>query len=240
VKIKGFPDVISKELEVPNLGELLHMQFTKTCDIDDFYKNGNEYQRYLVDNTPILGKSSQVGITFQVQYLFPGTMPLQDRKGIAEEWHMDYNIMNPDVNRSHLLLSDCQCMTLFNKKEFDVDINTNHIVNTGDLNLYLFKNQHLITPSAISANRIYTFDSHIHKAVLAKKPQLRFMFRVMESETAPVQKWKESIRDSGVVGRGKEFIPTLRKSGSRIVLDHELMDNSYYEKHYPDQKHLWK
>lgn len=230
--VKSFPTMISEELEVPNLGELLNMQFTHLCHIDDFYKYGCEYQRYLIDKLPLLGKTKNIGVTFHVQYLFPGTAPLHNRTGYVREWHVDYDItINEEDNpyRSHLLLSECECMTEFNDNEFIVDLEKENIKKTGEFNIFLNKNEHLLKPKKMTPNRIHTFDSHVHRIVLPTKPQLRFMFRVVESNSAPIRRWNEAAISYGSVGKGNENIHTIIKEQKKIILDHSLMDENYYK-----------
>lgn len=233
LKIKGFPDIVSDKIELPNMGELLHMQFTHLCEIDDFYKHGCEFQRMLVDKTPLLGKASRTGVIFAVQYMYPGMSPLVERRGVIQEWHIDYDIEQEDPTyRSHLLLSECQAMTEYNDHEFEINEKELNIKTTSDLNYFFTDHPELLVPKPVEANRIYTFEDHPHRAVLATKPQLRFIYRVVETEKAKVAPWEKAKSDSSSVGFGNELYPTLRKTPNRIILDFEKWDEHFYEKHY--------
>lgn len=228
--VKGFPTLI-KEVEIPNIGEILNMQFTDLCQIDDFRKNGNEYQRYLVDNLQLKGMTDQVGVTFHVQYLFPGTAPLPERMGVVEEWHADSDVflsVEENPYRSHLLLTDCECLTEFNDVEFNLDTSLLDTQDTAGFNKYLSYNSHLLVPKAMPSNSIVSFEEHPHKIVLPTKPQLRFMFRVVESLSCPIRNWDDSLVSAGRVGRGREYISTVKKSSGKILLDSGWYNEEYY------------
>lgn len=237
MRINGFPDIVSDHIKLPNIGEILHMDFTHLCDIDDFYKHGNEFQKSLVDRTPLKGKASRTGVIFQIQYMYPGMSPLIDRRGVIEEWHIDYDVQQEDPTyRSHLLLSDCQCMTEFNETPFEIDEKLHNIRGTSEVNYFLTDHPELLKPKAIEANRIYTFEDHPHRGVLAKTPQLRFIYRVVETEKAKVVKWEQSKLNEVSVGMGAEMFPSLRKSKTRIILDFEKWDETFYDRNYVDGK----
>lgn len=213
------------------------MPFFYSVSIDDFYKYGNDFQRYLVDNTPVVGKG-KVGVVFNVQLLYPGLAALQRRNQFAREWHMDYDTTKSEedsVKFTHLLQSgDSECFTEFNTNECEITLddeflsrhtnNKDDLIQTHHFNMYLNENEHKIplVPKQIEANKIYTFNSHVHRIVLPTKPQFRFIYRVWEGykDEHFNSIYNGGMRYESIVGKDDKVTSNIIVEKDKIILNY--------------------
>jgi hypothetical protein len=227
-KVQGFPQQLSKELEIPDMAELLAMPFFKTVTFDDFRKHGTDFHRYLADNTPIVGKAD-VLVICTVQYLYPGGNALHRRTQYPREWHMDYDVAksgDDSVRFTHLLQSgNDQAFTEFNDSEFTIEVPSgygNESYQTSNVNLFLNEHEGILPLKAkkMEANKIHTFDSHIHRIVFPKSPHFRFIYRVWETEGEE----SNPINQGGLTylsqtGIDDHMVDSIVKEKNRIILN---------------------
>lgn len=194
-KTSGFPSEISEKIEMATVPELMYMPIYQYVSVEDAYKYGGEFYRKLLDAAPIKNDRKNAILTAKLQYLNPNSLSIK----FLENWHGDGE-RNPfeSKDRIHLLISDCTAITEFNTNEFEIEMEENE--TQADLNDRLKNYDFPFEAKSIEPNKFITFDiSHIHRAVAAKKPEFRFMFRIIESNSLnPSPYEKANLRMSHV------------------------------------------
>lgn len=182
-KTKGFPTRVTDKIELPPIEELLLMPFINTVEADIVYKKGTDFQRFLIDKTPITNKKKYVYIQSQVSLQTPKISPVINDFKLDKEWHVDgQDNFIYDDNIFHLLVNKTTSMIEFNCAEIEgyFENSLDLIRQANDENSELSKK---IIPKEIEPYRIYTFNNtDIHRARREAKPEFRFIFRVIETD----------------------------------------------------------
>lgn len=180
IKLLGSPEV-GKELELPDIAELLFVPMFMGADVEDAYKYGGEIYRKFLDLTPLKNDKKYVTLTSYIQYLDPSI----DTIKFLNCWHIDgSNSIFTCDERNHFLISDATCRTEFIENDVLVDLPVSAQYNSS-ANSYLNDNAEKFgfIPKSIEPNRFVTFTAHHpHRAVKPKRREFRWIFRVTESD----------------------------------------------------------
>lgn len=90
VILKGFPTEISEHIELPTIAELLLYPMFFDVDIEDVYKYGTDFHRYLIDKTPLRNNKRHISVLSEVRFMGPNLRSCT--KNIPDpvrEWHID-------------------------------------------------------------------------------------------------------------------------------------------------------
>lgn len=220
LNFSGFPKEVGSYIELPNIAELIMMPFfTNSTAIEDVKKYGTDFQRELIDLTPIRNTSKYVAACFQVQLLTPNVITIANQLGPFErDWHIDGGI-NGGNSLFHLLLNDVKSLTDFNSQEFKLEIDDEIFKNESKSDPWYTINNIInekadyfgITPKKMEPNKIITFDSrNIHRSPEVKNYEFRFMWRVLEIDQPPMPIEKTMLNFSTVAQR-MEILKSIEK-----------------------------
>ncbi|MDP5273694.1 hypothetical protein [Chengkuizengella axinellae] len=199
--IPGFPTEVSETIEFPDIAEMLLHPMFRVATPETLRKYGTEFQKELLDKTPLKNNTKHVTIWSVVNVIDNGqrVMTNYDPKRSNSEWHIDgceiddaFDHIYP-IETCHLLLSYTTALTQFNK---------NKINFTGEVEKYNISEFHqylnrinlneLITPQSIEPNKIYTFSNHLHRAVPPNRIEFRYTWRVRETNKEYIPKHEMS------------------------------------------------
>jgi hypothetical protein len=180
--VDGFPK-LSGYVDLPDIAEILQYPFMLNKDIEDVYKYGGEFARYMLSKTPLKYNKLHTIVTSQVQYLTPEFTSVRSEITPHNDWHVDGNGFQDDaVVYVHLLQNQTCCNTEFNTHSItipELDISTNQ----SEFNTYINTHDIGIQASMLPGNHIATMTAlNIHRAVMPTKPVLRYMWRVTETD----------------------------------------------------------
>lgn len=189
VILKGFPTKISEEVELPDIAELMIYPSFQDHDIEDVYRNGADFQRYLLDKVDLSNTKKRVCVTSQVTLLTPTVRSLAPINGntLGNEWRIDYEgegqyIYNEEKDIVHMLTNDVTSCTQFLEKDVIVDISPNteysEFINYVHNNLEKLN----IKPKNVKPNRIVTFTNHMYREASPLRPEFKFTFKVVETD----------------------------------------------------------
>lgn len=195
--LKGYNDVKKSEfIELPNIFDLLHFPFCGVADFEDLYRFGNEDLRSIMNKIPLKNNNKYVTVNMTTQLLTPNVTPAP-----RGNWHFDTNsFKSSEETTIHLLMSESTALTDFMEEDLTLD-QFNESSDVCDVEIFLNQNLHLIKPKTAESNKILTFNggSHFHSANKAKRDELRFMIRVMESNTVQPVSMAEAITQMSFV-----------------------------------------
>lgn len=193
--LQGYPTEISEEIVLPDLAELLQMPTFFDNSPEDVYKYGTDFQKMLMDKTPLRNTKKTISVLSEVRLLYPNfrscTGVRSTVQGAGDEWHIDceenenegkLHIFDEPRDIVHLLSNEVSCLTEFNLHEQEIDWKAEP--TTANLSAFidhLFANN-LVEAKAMPANRIVTFTNHLHRAVDPKRIEFRYMWRVVETD----------------------------------------------------------
>jgi hypothetical protein len=184
--LPGLPTVVSKKVELPNIAELLFYPIFQNATPETIRKYGTDFQKKLLDMTPIVGKRKYVNILSRVNVIYPNTRAMSTHTPGPRrtEWHIDQecgDFIDPPET-VHLLISECSSMTQFNTHpiEFEIppSIRTQEFIKFFEDNIEYFP----VEPTTVEAGRIYTFSNHLHRAVDPATIEFRYSWRVHETD----------------------------------------------------------
>lgn len=192
INLSGFSSLLinEQEIESTNLTTLLRNPMYDGVDADFIYKNGGEFNRMLLNLTPLTNKKKYVYVRTKIHYLTPSTLPIKNN-----QWHCDYaGNLDSDNTLIHLALIGEEDVELSSKTEFltkDIKLFLDDSVSEMRhpqfrtfLDDFIFKN-HLESKS-IPQNKMVTFKAnHIHRAVFPTKSEFRLIWRVVETDNLP-------------------------------------------------------
>jgi hypothetical protein len=184
-KTNGFPKRVTEKIEIPRIEDLLMMPFVNSIHADDLYKIGTDFQRYLIDKTPITNKKKYVQIQSSVKLLTPNISPVINDFALDKEWHVDGhdNFIEDDVVM-HIVCNKTSSMTEFNCATFEGEFeNSRELISSANDKYNDSSVYNKLIPKEIEEGRIYTFNNtDLHRAKRVEKPEFRFFFRVVESD----------------------------------------------------------
>jgi hypothetical protein len=227
IVLKGFPTEIGNEIELPDMAELLAYPSFFDVSADDFYKYGTEFQKYLLDKTPLKNDKKTVSVLCQVKYLSKDTRsctPVRAGWGGHYEWHIDNEADNSHIytvprDRVHLMTSQTTSMTEFLADEVSIPLPLDTPYT--EFKEYLHDFPYLLKGKPMPANRIVTFDNHMHRATPSQRIEFKFMFRVVETdrERQPEPYSFEAQAKSLVYdGNRGDFIDNIERQKGKVVI----------------------
>lgn len=170
----------TKELQLPQIGELILFPFCNRIDIHDLYSIANSDLKYLIDQIPLYNNKKYVTVNMTTQILSPKVTAAP-----RSNWHFDANSFEDDEETHiHLLISDCTATTEFVKNRVILD-NFSKNDSLTDVEVFLNHNEEILGEMVkINPNRFITFNGakHLHRAINSTEFEFRFTMRVMESD----------------------------------------------------------
>ena len=188
--LKGFPTEVSEYIDLPDIGELILYPSFFDIRIEDAYKYGTEFQKYLFDKVPLRHDKKHISVLWQVRLLTPRTRSctgVPKNGDSSREWHIDCeeekeHIYARETDRVHLLTNKVTSPTEFLEEEVVVDKSPS--TPYAEFIEYFHNNIHKfnVKPKAMEHNRIVTFTNHMHRATASKRPEFKFMMRLVETD----------------------------------------------------------
>ncbi|MDP5273695.1 hypothetical protein [Chengkuizengella axinellae] len=184
--IKGFPNQIGTYIEFPDVADLLLMPMFASASVDYVYKHGTEFQKYLIDKTPLTNKKKDVIVNAHIQFLTPSVKASIQRIGGYGngEWHIDSSV-DPFEERDicHLITTKATALTEFNANPIEVELEAN--MSIMDYRYFINENEDPlgIIPKKMEPNKFTTFTNHVHRATTPQKNEFRYFFRLLETDS---------------------------------------------------------
>lgn len=231
ITVKGFPTQVGKYIELPDMAELLVYPYFVDNYIDDVYRKSPSFLKYLLDQVPLKGNKKYISVRSEVKFIHPQSRSCTNHYSAPTghalhdfEWHIDSDISlelyNEETDIVHLLSSDVECLSDFNKNEFTLDLDP--ATPYQDFIEILGREcRDKIIPQKAEPNRIITFTNHLHRAKPSTQHELRYMLRVVESDRdrEPSHPTETSMSQSTVFDtETRTWTPTIRKHGSQVDL----------------------
>lgn len=214
--INGFPE-LSEYIELPDLPELLRSPIMVQLSIEDAWKHGGELVRYLIDKTPFRHDKKYIAITSQIQYLTPDFSSVRSEIKPSGDWHVDASGLN-SLDTNYLLLNETDCNTEFNSEPLVFEHFTPETLQS-DFVRYINDGDVGIKPRMLEGNRIATFGCRdIHRAVNAKRPTLRFMWRASESDSLTFQPIGPETLGTSFVFKYKTMFPNIQQTKDGVII----------------------
>ncbi|RPK20054.1 hypothetical protein [Paenibacillus xylanexedens] len=216
LEINGFPK-LTDYIELPDLPELLRSPIMVQISAEDAWKHGGELVRRLLGVTPLKNDKKYISVTSQIQYLTPEFSSVRSEVKPAGDWHVDASGLNSD-DTNYLLLNGTDCNTEFNSNPLIIEQFTPE-TSQSEFVRFINHNDIGIQAQMLEGNRIATFGCRdIHRAVNAKRPTLRFMWRVSESNSLkPVAVSKDSFGISHVF-KYKTMFPNIEQVNDGVII----------------------
>lgn len=188
IQIEGFPAEVSEQIEMPDIAELLLYPMFKRADIDLFRKHATDFQKKLLDMTPLRNNTKYATVLSTVT-IMDSSKRVVTRGNLEDdkrEWHLDGQGERDDLWETretlHLLLGHTTDTTEFNIKPMEFDVPSHW--DRADFKRYINSEQvyRTLVPQKMELGKIHTFTNrHIHRAVPTSGIQFRYTFRVRES-----------------------------------------------------------
>lgn len=190
--VPGFPDEISNEFFMPDVGELLFMPMFAACPIEDFMKQAHPWQKWVVEQIPFRNDHKYITVVMWPCLLEPN-IRTHVRHVYKDSWHIDgatnfdYRIQD---ERVFLAVNDVDAVTEFNTTPLEIDF-PEDLPNT---DFIPWMNDHAdelgIKGKKMEPFRWHTFYNHIHRAVEPERLEIRYLMRVRETndEREPQQR----------------------------------------------------
>lgn len=175
--------MVSEEIELPDIGELLMYPAFIGISAENFLKHGTDFQRYLLGRIPFRNDKKNVLVSSGVWLLEPGTRSNVDNTG---DWHFDTD------PRVFILSSPCSALTEFNVNPLTIGIRAGETPNEVAKRIRSNPQEYCVVGRKIDPCRVYMFDNHLHRAVDPKRIEFRFFVRAKETDqpalaTAPIK-----------------------------------------------------
>lgn len=215
-KSTGFPKRVSEHIEIPSIEELLITPFAKDVLIEDYIKNGNEFQKEFANKFPLLNTKKYVYVSQTVTLQNPLISPVINAYAMDREWHVDGdNSLERDDIVFHLFANKTSSMTDFNAAEFEIEVeNGDDLIRKINTDEEVIK---LLKPQQIEPNKFYTFDNaDIHRAHRCTNFEFRFFTRIIETDV-----------DLGQGGYGLSVV--FDGSREAILNIHQKFKNGYVD-----------
>ena len=218
VVIREFPEVLSKPIELPDIGELLMYPAFQNISAEDYWKHGTEFQRYLLSKIPLVHDKRYVSVRSGVWLLEPGT---RSHVRLAGGWHIDGDAEMDHVipeQRVYILSSACTAMTEFNLNRLEIGSDASETRMKFTARIRSTPEKFGVVGKAIEPNRIYMFSNHLHRAIDPERIEFRFFFRVRESDVLDISHAKPLrgvTLNSAVTGEQR---PNIDYRSDRVVI----------------------
>jgi hypothetical protein len=177
--------MIGDELDCPDMQELLRQPIIDFAPIEWARKNGSEYVKYLLDKAPLANNTKYIYMCSVIRVVYPGVfinkIELPNLGHVRNEWHCD-SLIDPD-SRVHVISSAIG--TEFNTQPFSFDVPRNVGYHWFCEQAIRNEKRWRLTPKNAPTKRFVTFNNHVHRAQIPDKPEVRFLLRIMEANTAP-------------------------------------------------------
>jgi hypothetical protein len=232
-EIKGFPGHSSNYIETPDIAELVIAPIFSRCDPDRFRKYATDFQKSLLDLTPLKNNYKYLVIDSYIQLLQPNTCPVGTRSGLGylHEWHCDgVTNMFDEPTSFHLFQTKCDSVTEFNEHPIEIEIEENTRINRFNEQATLnAEKEWNVKGKKMDNNKFLTFTNHLHRAVQSNKTEFRYFFRVTESNwISPAMDRKQPIDRSfsfriGDNGTSQRYDSIIHNSNGvfiNVSLDH--------------------
>jgi hypothetical protein len=184
--IKGFPGYTSDYIPMPNIAELMFMPFFNRYEADSFRNKCCDFQRELLDKTPLRHDKKHVIVDSYAVFVTPDTCFVGTRSGLGQlyEWHMDgfIKLNDPTPTYFHIIQTESTCPTIFNGDPIQVPLPPDCGIGRINSEATLHGSQWIKKEVPVEANRFVTFDKHLHRSSQAKEKTIRYFFRVTESD----------------------------------------------------------
>jgi hypothetical protein len=190
---KPFPTKVGRHVSLPHTGELMAMPMFKQASVELFMNLACNLQKHLFNNAPITRKYRNVFIDSYVQFLYPGTSPQGEVFGLREPdmWHIDAESGQREIY--HLFQTESSCKTIFSKDEVELDLG--ETFNNVHITRLLNKQKGVIVEQEVPFNQFVSYTDHPHRTKVADSYDLRFVFKVTESNhRKPVTSEEQALR----------------------------------------------
>ncbi len=231
--IKGFPTQISEEIELPPISELLTYPIFFDMPVDQAYRYGTEFQRKILEKTPIRGGKRHISMLSEVKFLDLVTRSCtgfnkESARNADLEWHIDTEEREDgyvggyahESDIVHLLSSDVVATTEFNEHDIEIDFPVDRSMN--EFVDYLHQNwDHIgIKPKRMPPNRIVTFTNHMHRATAGQTLEFRYMCRIVETDRLrpPSMHRYDKNYITRVIDATGNFVPNIQQLPDRIII----------------------
>jgi hypothetical protein len=216
IKLPGFPTEIGEEIQVPNMGYLLTNPMFDMCPLEEFMKRASNYQKLLFSKAPLRRTKKNIIVTSRVQMLFPSYSPTLNRHGFTHEWHTDgasnvrdrYSPQFGDI--FHLFMSDCTSRTEFATNELEIDLDSADFRDIQGFNKYFNAGNVDLKGKKAPAKRFVTFSNHLHRPTDPERPEFRFFFHIIESDSMePFTDKKKIFPTQSSIFKATDTIPNV-------------------------------
>lgn len=228
--LSGLPEV-SKTIDMPDIGELLCYPMFQNADPEAFLKYAPEFLRYLFHQVPLKNNRKYVTVYSSTHLTYPNvrTMTHFGERALGNpdsEWHIDslgeydYQVPSEGV---HLLLSHCEARTEFNTHPIDFSHLPSNMPKTDFINIFhrlVREKDPRIEATMIDQNRIYTFDNHMHRATNPTGIELRYSFRVRETDkNDPPYYNKDAMQNRlNINAPGTRPVPNVHREDGKVTV----------------------
>lgn len=229
VTIPGFPETVSEKIDMPHIAELLSAPIFKIADPDLVLEKGAEFQKKLLSLTPIRNNMKHVTVYSSAHILAPGyrAMSAGNQDESHKEWHIDglredgREHLYPEET-VHLLLSGSQFVTEFNMNPIEISDPELLRASLNRFNVLLNRRDSEldIVGSPIENDRIYTFQNHIHRATPPTRIELRYSWRVRETDRTDIPAREHQMPDRNVFYNAmtRRWETNIRRANSTVTL----------------------
>lgn len=186
--IPSFPTEISREIEMPDIAELLSYPIFHCASVKQFMKESTEFQRQLLSNVPLRYDRNYIVIQSCVHIQTPTRYSSLTNGSPDFGWHIDSDDSDPEAylknpDRVFLLSTKCDSMTEFSENEIVINTGDDRFLDFTGINKYIRDNFESldVIGKKMPSNRIVTFENHLHRPTHPKRMEFRYVFRVRET-----------------------------------------------------------
>jgi hypothetical protein len=203
----GFPEEVSEKIETPDIAELLMHPMFMVAEADTVWKYGSEFQKELLRKTPIKNNRKHVTVLSSVHLVHPEMRTMTTSRSDNDndrEWHVDGFYYDGSkehiepIETVHLFIAHTTALTEFAAHPLKIKGDIANKLDRMEFSKYLGDHHEElnIVPKSIEPCRIYTFSNHIHRAVPPKKIELRYSWRVRETDRDDIPPVRHQILTS--------------------------------------------
>lgn len=241
--------VFSEKIELPDMAELLTYPNFNDVDIEDVYRYGSDFQRKLLDMSPIDPSKKYHSLLSGVKINVPdyrsctGGEKVNGKYVDLNEWHIDNEerhtsngswdfTSNRDIVT--LLTSKSSVMTRFLGRDYQLSVDPSKVTYQDVLDL-LSKNMSMNDPMGIGTfiapeNTLITFTNHFHRAVPPSKIEFRYMFRLLQTDReSPPNRYNPEYDFSNIMDGPTpiKIIERFNPSKIMITMPHGFKDSIF-------------